>query len=171
MKFIVSVILILISSSCQNKCDYGDITRGIMSSYSKELYKSKGFDLIGSGGATADDVKVISLHYWNHRLVDLAEARILYVNAVEDFIKLVNANTEIRPYLHDYPITIRNLEFTLGFVDDEYNHVRNKRIAYISTINEIVYYRIFTKNDLVNIHQEPYEEAVRIVKEQNKSIN
>lgn len=170
MKYLVTTLLMLMCS-CQHKSNYSSIVNKISNSYSSELYKSQDFDLIGTGGATAGDIKELFLDYWSHRLVDLCEARILYVNTVEGFIKLVNENKEIRPYLHDFPFTIKNTEISLGFVDEKNCHVKNKKIAFVFEVHGNIHYCISSKDTLVTVHVEPYEKALRIVNEQNCTLN
>jgi len=73
-------------------------------------------------------------------------------------------NTSIRPYLHDYPFTWRNIELKISFYDQNGRSIPGK-LAYITTVNGIVYYLSYDKitEGLVDMHEEPYEEALRLV--------
>jgi len=80
-------------------------------------------------------------------------------------------NKKLRPFLHSYPMTIKNLEFGISSDYKEFE-VKSKdsiSINYAFCINGIIYYESNDENDrLQPVHKETYEEALKIVNTSRK---
>jgi hypothetical protein len=145
----------------------------IFASYGKEMQKKRGYWIEGIGGSAPNgDVRYLFMSFVGISEVDIPEARRLYIEVVEGLLDRVNQDKFIRPFLHDYPSTSKNTWLQLGFVDRYNKPVKEDLIAFVSCVNDTVYYRIFNHNTRLfeEVHDEPYEEALRIVQsESNKS--
>jgi hypothetical protein len=150
------------------KEDYIKLLHRINSKFTNDLKAERQMFLFGSGGRLMDDVELVDLSYHVRRHATIDEARQLYVEAVEKYLNLINSDEKIRPFLRNYPFTINNLEFDIGFVDQNGRYQKDVAfMLYSKRKGKIIYCEDDPKEGLFNtIYEEPYEEAVRIVREQ-----
>jgi hypothetical protein len=170
---IIFILFVTVCFSCGrgSGCRYCDLADNLMNAYSKEVRKTKNLLLFGSGGSMTTDVRVLSPSYEYLGNMDLCQARFLYIETVEGLIRKVNNNEEIRPYLHNYPFTEKNIALAIGFIDKQENRVKEGYIALVFMLdneNGLIYYNIYNSETemLETIYIEPYEEALKIVNEQ-----
>lgn len=138
----------------------------LQKAYIKQLQKTESIHSLSPGGSLFNDINQIGLELELIQEVTVAQARRLYVKYAESFIKMINADRRIRPYLHHYPVTIADLDFSLNFSDCQNRDVRPPYIWSVSSVEKKIYY---TLSNIVRVHEETYEEALRIVqKEQSQ---
>ena len=176
IKLFTCCLLALIVFSCERAPQHIQIADRIADDFSCGIKKTYGLHLFGYGGAMMEDVKKFNFAFECTQHVDVAGAREIFVRNIENFLARVNSNPEIRPYLHDYPFTIDNLEFSIAFYDTKGNSAKPPFIAYVSIIRGSIYYCVHNPEKITkleNFYVEPYEEAVRIVNGQaaDRSVN
>ena len=171
MRYIACLLLLLVLCSYREPNHVRAIDK-LMSSYSKQVKKQWGLRLAGRGGAMMYDVKEVTLAYNCTANVTLEEARKIYVNLVEGFVDLVNKDEPVRPYLHNYPFLPSNFDCSIIFVGENGRFHANEKITCVSKVKEKIYYSGYdpVKDMLYDIHAEPYEEAVRLVRGQAPNI-
>jgi len=163
-------IFSMLFSSClfqKNHVDYAD---EVMFSYAKEVKEKNQLELDGFGGAMMHDIQKFNLSFASPETPHLEEARKLFIETAENFIRKVNDSPEIRPHLHEFPINYSNLELQLGFDKSKSMPPSEKCIYYISVVKGKIRYRGYDseKGELFKIHEELYEEALKIVQESRK---
>lgn len=165
MKYFFFFLFILSSSLYGEKEPlYITYVHQLQQSYAKEVQKS-GLQLLCLGGRLMNDVEKIGLGFIIEKYVNVEEARRLYVNYAEPFRQMVNADRKIRPYLHNYPATINELKFSLGFPCDHSQEVCSLNIVHVFHANgEVCYFAGNSKE----IHHETYEEALKIVQDEQQ---
>lgn len=160
-------------TSCGGK-SYTHLADPIFKSYSQEMKKKRAYLVEGTGGSMPnDDVRTFFISFIAEYEVDTTQARRLYIEVVNGFIKKVNDDKTIRPYLHDYPVTTKNMEIFLSFVDkNTKKSVADPLISFILCYNDIIYYNIYDKDirEFRSVYQEPYEVALKIVQDEQKTI-
>ena len=114
------------------------------------------------------DIQAVALGFASYKALNVDEARKLYVNIVEEYLHRVNCNEEVRPYLHNYPFTINNLEFNIEFDESNGRMKSDGHVAYVSFIasRNLIFYSSYDykTHKFQDLHQESYEEALKIVK-------
>lgn len=140
----------------------------VTAKYVKELKKEQKMFLCGYGGRLMTDVEQIDLSFEVKRQATIEEARILFVEIAENYLTRVNADTELRPYLRNYPFTIDNLELGLAFVDHQLNFQLDLAyVMYCKRTGHIVYNKHEPNKPLETIYEEPYSEALIKYKQRN----
>jgi hypothetical protein len=171
-KSIVALAISLLLCGCQSRTsEQAQIVYHITDEFSNELKNKEGFQLTARGGLYFPKVRKISLDYEVIRKIDLEEARKLLVRYVTKFLKSVNESEELKPYLDSYPYTPYGIHFTISFLDSNHREFMDGSIAsvYLFGFEDIkrtyVHYNVFDseKHKWVEIHQETYEEAEKIV--------
>lgn len=166
--YLAIIMSFFFQSLCYAEKDYSQLAYKIINHHAKDAKKINNLILIGSGGSWATDVKLISISYWSYLQLDIPSSRRLYIQTVERLIHDVNVDKEIRPYLRDYPFIFKNTKVDIGFIEKGFQNLNKKKIKSVVLINGIVYYDILDENEkLKTVHQEPYEEALRIVRAEN----
>lgn len=159
---------LILFSACISDPPHVKAAHQVMNTFTKKM-KTEGLSLRGSGGAMMGDIQQISLGFGivENRSVD--EVRLLFIRETETLLDQVNINANIRPYLHDYPFTSKNIFFKITFCKPDGYFVDPPYIAYVSLMNnrDRIFYSTYNKdkNTLENCFDESYEEALNIYKE------
>ena len=169
---IVSWIFISGAKMQYKATPYEEMAKQITTETAKKIYSKYKIDPIGSGGSMMDDVKVLALSFNCYDILSIESSRELVVNCVEQYLVTVNNNKEIRPYLHNYPFTEQNIDLTIFFYQGaDFKDAIPGQVSCASALNGKIFYHTKDPEDeykLETLHQETYEEALRIVKEQGR---
>ena len=165
MKWLCMVWLLIGSSLIASQKEYIKLVDRITANFTKELTKEKNMYLFGYGGRMMFDVEEISMSYNVVKHASIDEARRLFVEVAERYLARINADEKLRPFLHNYPFTINNLDLGIGFENEKRQaHDDLAYVVYRKKTGKIVYNANDPKEDMFyKIYEEPYEEAVRLV--------
>lgn len=166
MKHLKFFIFLLLLSACHKS--HSDLADEQMSCYAKKAYQEKGIVLEGSGGEMMNDIKVFTLSFNCFEHLTLAQTRVLMVQVIDEFLQQVNADEKIRPYLHDYPLTVKNVSLMIGFINHQNKRPPKEYIALAYTHKDIIYYSHWDSTQLESSkfcddYQESFSDAVKIV--------
>ncbi len=150
---------------------YVKIAHEIRCKTALQLKKEKKLQPIGYGGQMMGDIQKVclSFQYWD--LVDLEKARELTVYAAQTLMHNLNSSEEVRPYLHDYPCTAKNVEIEIFILTPDRNSPPIGAIEYISARDDFVTYYIrqpgrnYSNPDRL-LKKETFEEALEAVKKE-----
>jgi len=161
-------ILFLFTSCVMREANYCKMSDRIVGSYVKEFARPRELMLSSSGGAMMDDIQEVFLSFLSFRALNVDEARVLYVEMMEEFLCRINHHEEIRPYLHNFPFEEQNFELSIGFEDSDRRITRDGHVAMVFIgNNHTVYYDAYDSIEgFYTLCKESYEEARRIVQEQ-----
>ncbi len=114
------------------------------------------------------DVKTFDLHFIAYKELDVNQTRRLFVRCVEDLLERVNSDVNIRPYLHTYPFTEEGTEIMISFFQPNGERVQKNYVALVHTLNGKIFYSYYNhkSEQLLNLHEESYQEALRICQEE-----
>jgi len=171
LKNLAILWLVLAGSLLQSSCSsyesprYVKIADSITDKTAKKIEKEKGLVLCGTGGGMMDNVKFMMMAFKYPKSVNVKEARDLLIYCAEAYLSDINNDPEIRPFLHNYPFTAKNIEIEIYFPD----------IADLNLLNVASVYKggvAYKINDpktqqLKRILEEPYETALQIYKGQH----
>lgn len=170
-KLILTILLFLVS--CASDCKHCDLAHGAMLSYAKEQ-KKKGLYLEAKGGAMMDNIKLFDISFISSKMNVSNEEAVREVTALcEGFIKKINEDEKIRPYLRDYPITDRNLLFSISYQDKNYDAPPSEFVALVSAGNNKIFcsHWDFKKDNYApNRFSISYSEALQMLKQQETTI-
>lgn len=146
---------------------YCKIVDRITKCYLKEYARPRCLILSGYGGAMMNDIQSVTLRFLSYDSLNVEEARILYVEMMEEFLQRINCHEKIRPHLHDFPFGVDNIELTIGFEDNERKITPDGHVAMIFIgRNHTIYYDAYDPiKKFYSLHREPYEEALKLVRE------
>jgi len=153
--------------------NYVIVINKITDRYVKDTEEKYNVSLFGSGGGMMYNVNNIFLSFHVIKEVKLEEARKMYVEMVSDLLNRINQDEEVRPYLSHFPYTAKGVSIQLVFFSHPDISPPPENIAIVSMLNGNIRYGINNpKTELyVDIHQETYDDAVRIVNSQNQTYD
>ncbi|MBS0647823.1 MAG: hypothetical protein JSS10_01205 [Verrucomicrobia bacterium] len=142
-----------------------------MSIYAKKAYEEKGIVLEGSGGQMMDDIKVFTLSFNCYDYLTLEQTRALVVQVVDEFLEQVNAHEKIRPHLHNYPLTVKNVFLMISFRNRLNKRPPKEYIALAYTHQDQIYYSHWDSTKMeaskfCDDFRESFHDAVKIVMQQ-----
>ena len=116
------------------------------------------------GGGMPHDVEEIFLNFIAYQRATIEQARKLEVEVTEKLLKRVNEHEKIRPFLREYPFKAGRIGIMIAFEKSENTNYKDGSVALIFQGRNKIFYRRADKNGkLMDLHEEPYEEAYRIV--------
>lgn len=165
-------IIIFLFSSCSPIPKHVQLARSAITSFSQEVFKTDQLVLEGYGGAMSEDIKTFTFFFESQKNVNLEEARILFVNILERFLHKINKDEEIRNFLHEYPISEKNIYLEIQFSPINFNF-HDRYVIYVSIPNfnpysptSRVHYRTANRDrdsTEFSYYNETYGEALKIV--------
>jgi hypothetical protein len=142
----------------------------IIHAFAKEIGKEYGFICIGSGGGMPHDVEEIFVDFMSYQMVSVDEARKLEVSAIEKLLRIINTHEKIRPFLREFPFKATRTRVSISFHQKDNTYFTNGSVAFVFQAKDKIYYdkaEARTQN-LVDLYEEPYETALKIVSESKK---
>ena len=171
--FYLGIILIIISCSSIGLSRDEKIVNQITAKTAAKIEKEKDLYLFGTGGSMMDDIKSLHMAFQCFRELDIDEARDLLVYCVEEFLNAINTNEEVRPYLHNYPFTAKNISIEIYISKPDRTNIPRGSICIAeSSAGKVVFYiRSKENNRLKIIRQETYEEAKELIDQKKYRVN
>ncbi len=159
---------IQLHASEDDSTPYIKYAKEIMNPFIEECEKKYHLDCIGTGGRFAQNVSEIEISFIAYRKGTIEEARTLEVTMTEKILAQINTHEKIRPFLNTYPFDVKDIKISIAFQKKDNSCYTDGSVVYVSHIKNKLFY---DKEDpktgkLVDIMEEPYEEALKIV---NKS--
>lgn len=169
-KILFLLFLIIGGCSCSGlkPTNYVKIADNITDKTAKKLKEQKRLYLVGTGGKMMGDIQAMDMGFFFYQEVDLKEARNLIVYVINEYLFEINNHEEIRPFLHEYPFTAKNVEIDIWVKASDGTRPSQGKIYYISASNGIInyYIRLPEEQSRKSICEETYEEALQIINSQ-----
>jgi hypothetical protein len=166
--FFVGCVFFLCVSFAYREPGYCKMADQITKKFLKECAQPRRLILSGYGGAMMNDIQEISLSFLSFDALNVDEARMLYVEIMEEYLQRINCHERIRPHLHNFPFEENNIKLSIGFEDSKRKITRDGHVALISIARDhLLYFAAYDPitEEFYTIHQEPYEVALKFVKE------
>jgi hypothetical protein len=167
MKLILFLIVIFLAVGCQQNIGYElskdeKLANEITSRVAAKLKKEMGLRPCGTNGQMMNKIKVLGLSFNYYKPISIEEGRELLITAVDEFVKAVNEDERIRPYLNNYPFESKNIDIEIFLHNPNGSDVTAGNLRVISSVGGILEYDIRDPktNRLTTIYKETYEEAV-----------
>lgn len=152
---------------------YCHYSHAITDKYCADMAKTYKLYYYGGGGEFLKRVDRINLSFNSIQSLNIAESRILIINCTEELLKRINADKDIKPYLSHYPFTETGTDLSISFYQENRERVSAKFVAMVFTANGNIYYSSYNHNKkkLIDLHEESYQEALKIVNSASKPAN
>lgn len=158
----VTFFIIGCSSFGHLEPDYEKIADNITEKTAKKLKEQKNLSLVGIGGKMMNDIQAMDMSFEFYQEIDLIQARKLIVCVIYEYLSDINSSKELKPYLHEYPFTAKNIEIRIWIYNSDKSRLPAENIYYISSINGMLEYYIRSEPHQP-VYEETYEDALKIV--------
>lgn len=171
--FIFTLLVIKLSAQLYEDNSYQDYVLEIERSFAEKMKKEYDLFWTGTSGTQRGRVEEMGMSFLAKRKATLEEARALLLMVNAKFVKAINAHEEIQFYLIKRPFTYKLTTISINFEgpngrnsDGSITYAFNvSDNALTSSRNHIVYYAHDPfKDELIEQHEEPYTEAIKLYK-------
>ncbi len=152
--------------------DYERIASRLERKFIQKMKTEKELQCIGIGGKMMNDIQEMGISFQYFHVVDLSEARLLLVHTATEYLNEINNSRELRPYLHNYPFTYKNIAIRIFIRKPDNTDVSLDEISYMSCIDGLLTYDLpYKKGSRVDrtLHKETYEEALKTIEEEEET--
>ena len=160
--------IIILMFGCAQHSNHEIIIDRIINQTDLQLKKEKNLHAIGSGGSMMGDIQLAEIYFQYFHLVNLEEARVLLVYAIQTFLKNINDNKEVRPYLHNYPFTTNNIDINIFIYQPDGHYPPQGSIQCLGLSKNTLSYELVKPSEFAPwpiLKEETYEEALKILAE------
>lgn len=169
-KFALLILLLTCFFSCEETPKHVQEANRVINIFTAYMENCEHFHLSTAGGAMMNKINKITLKYESCREIGIDKTRRLFVANVNKLLTLINSDLAVRPYLHRYPFTINDLNFSLSFYNKKTRFIQGINISYVFCAKGNIHYCNYDSEENLNtIFEEPYEEALKIVDEGQNS--
>ncbi len=165
--FVITMIL-MCCKMIANEEKYEKYADQIISVFAKKFVnQEQDVVCVGSGGRMPHNVEEISVYFYVYKKGSIKEARELEIKATEMLLKDINNDKKIKPYLNEYPFNANRVKVFLSFRKKDNSLYTDGSVVYTFQAKGKIYYYAEEANTekRILLAEEPYEEAVKIVKE------
>ena len=128
----------------------------------------------GSGGGFKNNkISMSALSFTIVKPLNKHDARHLIVDSIHEFLKTINDNNELSPYLLNNPFTINNIELTIFTTLPNGNSYYDPFLSVVCTHNGKIYYRSYDPDKKYHYKiddVETFEEALQILAKEKLTL-
>ena len=176
MKKIYILLIILFFNGCsqgpsKNRFQISEdekIVNRVLNIGASNLKKKYGLIPIGSGGQMMYEVKKLRLVFNYPNPLTENQAKVLVINATEEFLQVINNEEPLRQYLANYPFGPKNVEIKIFLQDSRGKSVQPEKFLVIKTMGGFVTCIAKTPgtHEYRDVFHETFEEAKKKATEQ-----
>jgi len=139
------------------------VAEEIFQRFAKEILEEYGIVSWDRGGSLVHDVEEMAIKVIAHQRAEVDEARELEVKATEKFLKLINENKKIRPWLREYPFKANRASVGIAFRKEDNETYQEGGLTFVYQVNGKIFYAVEAEYtaDVKIVAEEPYEEALK----------
>lgn len=172
MRFFIQLVFCSLIYSCggcfsSRPNEKVKIASEIRSKTLKKLEKEMGLIPCGSGGQMMYQIEMLGLAFQYRHSIDVEKGRRILMQAINEFLKEINSNERIRPYLDVYPFEPKNIEILIVLQSPDGSNIDNGKLELIFVSEGILQYQ-FNNSDSSK-YKETYEEACKILEERHEA--
>ena len=175
MKTIAFVLLFVFFSSCSiDRISKKErISDKITAEVAKKIKEEIGLSLMGTGGGMMRQIHTLAMSFQCYDHLTIDQARELLVYCSEKYLYEINSNEQIRPYLQNYPFKVKNIEIRIFVYKSSEHPVPPGGLSVVTAVNGLLEYETSQPHPprLKTIHEETYEQALRILSERHPFKN
>ena len=170
---LLSLVTCILSSCGPEQADHVKAAYRIMHEHIDDMKNDYGARPYGIGGGFLENVNKLRIHFVVVGSFTVEEARRFLYQTSQQFLKKINDDEEIRPYLSDYPFTANNLSYSFFVRNEDSQKVifesfedYDGHVSDFGIYEGKISYSISTQDKLgyQDVHRETFAEAEEILR-------
>jgi len=168
---IIFFLLVILNQSCLNQdCSKNanslsedeKLADSILRKVALKLKEDKNLWPCGTIGQKLNKIEVLGLGFNYYESISVEEARRLLIYCVNEFIKTVNQDEKIRPYLSNYPFEPKNIEIDIFMRNLDGSDFEPGKLCVAAAIDGNLEYDVRDPKTtrLTTIHKETFQEGL-----------
>jgi hypothetical protein len=130
-------LIFILISGCARKNDFiindkERLSNELILKVATQLKEEKKLYPCGTGGGSIDKIRMMYLAFQYYEQIEIEEARKLIIDAGDLFLKTINADERIRPYLRNYPFQPGNIELLIIFRKPDGSEVDPEKLRLVA---------------------------------------
>lgn len=133
----------------------------------------KKYDLNPCGIGMNGKFEYLEISFQTRKILTRDEARVMLHDCVEIFLKKINSNEKIKPYLKKYPFDYENVGITLYIQDKKNGYIFHPDISVAKWNSRGLSFKTHDQNDIYGyreITEETHQEALDLIEKSKKAI-
>ena len=117
-KFLIHFIIlsmVMFLAGCSSRAPQVIEAERVTGLISKKIYKNYQLRVYAYGGSMMEKIEEIDVNFKKNDLMTIQQARMLYIDVMEEGLAIVNSDLKIRPFLNSFPFTHNDLVIHLSF--------------------------------------------------------
>ena len=176
MKYCYFLLLFLFLAGCSisnsknyQVPEYEKMADRITAKTAKKIEKETGLRLCGTGGGMMNHIRMMAMSFDCSHEIDIEQARELVLHCANEYLNAINSNEEIRPHLVQYPFMPKNVQIDIFIHPSDQREIPTGSLVVVSTSYGMISYMVRGTGSerLKDVHEETYEEAVKIVEQKS----
>jgi len=178
MKIYRLIILVILFTSCSSVSPHMKAYYPIESEHFRFIKKQGDFHIYGNGGNfNKGKINLVIISADKIGSANIEQARRDIIFLTQDIIQRLNSSQKLQPYLSNPPFDHNQLQYSITYCKNNlYSNItekdeQNQKITLVSLLMGKISYdvRPSEKSGYKEVHEESYEEALEILK--NQGIN
>ncbi len=126
-----------------------------------KLKTEKNLRACGVGSGMMDQIRMLAISFYYYNEVDIDQARELLMTAGVEYLRAINANEKMRPFLQNYPFEPRNIEIAIFIVKPDGSEPDIGRLTSVSMHRGVLNYYVHKTGTmrLETVYKETFAEA------------
>ncbi|MDP1835511.1 MAG: hypothetical protein Q8K75_06225 [Chlamydiales bacterium] len=139
--------------------------RAGLDQYTKQVARERGWTLVGEGWMRDGDIEEIAVTYKSHQRMQIPDARRVIVEEVQKAVPMIQAKQKPKTLENiGRPFTYESFSYMLSFYD---KRNENYSSPYLDSAALVCGYVVYWSEGK-KIHEETFEEALRIVEAESR---
>lgn len=170
IEILAPLILFLSLSQCSMSEDYTEpeyVRQAyyIINKTGKKLERRHNMTVVGTGGRMMNCVELMRLAFNINKPLSKEESRKIILDCTSEFLREINSDQEIRPYLVQFPFRVENINISIFTHDEQGRNLYDPDITVVLIDNgEITYLTDDRENKyrFKSEYVESYEDALKL---------
>lgn len=126
--------------------------------------KERNLRAIGTGAQAMDQIKMLGLSFTYNNELTIDEGRELLVYVVNEFVRAVNAELKIQPFLANVPFEAKNIEIRIFLQKQNGNEFEDGELSVIRCINGRLEFAVENSQldqSIETVYSESFDQAMQ----------
>ncbi len=164
MKYIFIIHLLYLTSCNPYNPPHSNIVNNFTNNYLNEQ-KMLGFKTARTGEVSNGDIQILKFGFTSEKCISNKDLRKLIVFKTEELVNAINSDKNMRPYLHNYPFTNKNVHLFFVFENNKMYSEGYPSITIAYSLDGFIFYYVSISETERAAYYENYDQLKAVISE------